>query len=324
MALWQWIRLLAFPLVVIAGCAHCAPNPEVSSTPITQTITVHDIETRGVIGALGEPIGNIIVICGPTRYNGDGYDEGDGTFVRVEEVEDRALPAPVFVRLHPLDDSSINISLPENTWVSVVGYETCYYTGIPRGLHEAIPVADHFFLSEFVPLYIQTGYGPVTRPSTQPAKDNPVSIIEISRRGVIGKLGVPLGKLVYADGNLTQINYHEAENYWAFSARVDRVDGKMLSPPVEIELRGWYWSGRPGDSPDYYGLRQTGLLKPGVEKPYVGMRFSIYGYEDGGFEGTPVGAALYLARPSHEGLHFATYFSNWPAPQGSSPRTLPP
>jgi hypothetical protein len=289
-------------VLFISGCATHHP----ATTP---PITAEDVEKRGVIGVLGEPIGKVVVIYGRTLKNGADYDKGDGVFVRVAAVDDRVLPAPISIRILAREDARTEIVPPLNADVSLTGFETCYYTGIPNTLnYGGVQSTGYFLVSEFVLMDVQSPDLTATRPGISPSKPDAISIVDVSRQTVVGKLGKPFATPVEISGEIAGKVEDTGFFSWRIKAFVDRVDKAPLKHPVTIDVCGLW------DSPAHEANEVSRQLQigSGSDSPRPRERFTVLGYESGGYDGTPVAAASYFnARPA-DGLHFVTWFETGP------------
>jgi hypothetical protein len=114
----------------------------------------------------------------------------------------------------------------------------------------------------------------------------PITVADLTRRPVLGRLGQPLGKIVtiegvFADGNLTKMKMDDG---WIL-VRVRVVDGKRL----EKERVFQYEQSRKAS-------------------PKVDSEFKFIGYETGGFTGIPGDAFKYTLPVATTGYGFTTSF----------------
>src|SRR5881394_2456385 len=89
--------------MLLVGCAPKARGP--AHSPTDDPIPLRVVHERGITGSLGERLGRVVMIRG-VAVNGSTLNikAADGnTYVRVDHVDDRALPEPMLIelRLHP-------------------------------------------------------------------------------------------------------------------------------------------------------------------------------------------------------------------------------
>jgi hypothetical protein len=281
-------------ILFISGCCHQQPNPNAE-------ISVAQIEARGVIGSLGEPIGRVVNLY--TQVIPEN-DKGQDVDARVTSVGNRALPATVSIRLALHPNASKEIKLPDvGQPVELTGYETCFYTGTPNEIMRktgiSIQTTGYYFASVFVVLDVQNETYSYPRPSTRASQGNQISIFEIGANGIVGQLGEHLGTVMKISGIITSHSYDSVIERWNTWATVDQIDDRALSSSVGINLLEVI------TDPDS-GRSDVAKLKPGE-------RFTYLGYESGGFVGTPRDALNYVL-PSHRiEQHFETWFEVWPS-----------
>jgi hypothetical protein len=287
--------LVCLFVLFISGCCHQQPNPNAE-------ISVAQIESRGVIGSLGEPIGTVVNLY--TQLIPEN-DKGENVDARVNTVGNRVLPATVSIRLALHPNASKEIKLPDvGQPVVLTGYETCFYTGTPdeimRKTGISIQTTGYYFVSVFVVLDVQKESFASSQRSTRVARGNLISIVDISANGIVGQLGERLGTVMKISGLIASQSYDSVSERWKTWATVDRIDDRALSSPVGIKLFEWFISDPESDKSD-------------VAKRKPGERFTYLGYETGGFVGTPRDALNYVL-PSHRiGQHFETWFEVWPS-----------
>lgn len=150
----------------------------------------------------------------------------------------------------------------------------------------------------------------------QAPAEKPISLDEISRRQVVGDLGVPLGTVVeiratvFAGSELNSKGYDSI-----YLLKVTHVDGRELERPqlMEFSVPGFVRAEVVNDSFDLYemkmGQKARGLSSEQIaelEKGYVGKSVNLTVYEVGRFTGLPHkmprGAPVWQDRA----FHFAT------------------
>jgi len=112
----------------------------------------------------------------------------------------------------------------------------------------------------------------------------PIQAAALSKDGaVIGKLGIPLGKIVMIEGDVTEELYPGTKGA-APSIRVFAVDGRALREQVDLPF-GW-------------------LFKR--DKPAIKGRIKYPAYETGKFIGVPAGYYDYVGAVQTSGYFFMT------------------
>jgi hypothetical protein len=125
-----------------------------------------------------------------------------------------------------------------------------------------------------------------TRPATQPTMQ-PVTIGDIRKLAVMGRLGLPLGTLVTVTGEaIPNTSLNKADAGDALFLSISSVNGKPLSAPVNFPFR------KAQDSID-------------VAEPKIGDSFEFRGYETGGYVGVPL---HYGSHWQTTGFYFKTEF----------------
>jgi hypothetical protein len=103
----------------------------------------------------------------------------------------------------------------------------------------------------------------------------------------MGELGWPLGSLMTVEGTIVPDDVRrQKEDLGKTLARIDRVAGAALAPPVICELRG---------------ERPVTSLKPGA-------RVRLLGYESGAFVGAPSGLFRYVPAFTTTGFGLKVWF----------------
>ena len=138
-------------------------------------------------------------------------------------------------------------------------------------------------------------FGP---PTTEPENDapKPLTIAELNERTVVGQLGVPIGddfevEATIVDGSLAAMKALQGQ----FLLRVDRVNGRQLPAPVNVEFRvvDARQAGIAGDTGGLYELKMgkpyRGLsdgIEARLKRGYVGARYRVTLSERGFFAGS--------------------------------------
>jgi hypothetical protein len=285
-----WRYLFGVAAICLAGCS---ATKNVGGSLKAAAPTAQEIEQRGVIGALGIPVGKIAEMSGRMVVTPQFWSaKNDEVFLSVDMVSGRVLAAPVIMRLVVPEDLLKPVALPKpGDDVSVTGFERCYYDGLSSDVAPLIQTGAFRFTTDLVVLDLQDPYIPATQPATRP---DPVSINEIVQRGVIGSLGKPLGDGMTVSGTVVdQPRVDEMGGDWRGTVSVDRVDGVVLPHPVSIKV----------------GVRVADVS---VAPATVGKLVTLFGYETGGYEGYPEAAFSYLEPNAQEEMHFTTFFAAWP------------
>ncbi len=96
-----------------------------------------------------------------------------------------------------------------------------------------------------------------------------ISVADIWKHGVMGRLGRPLGTMVKVSGvavpNHTRMKFYEDDKLFL---RITTVDGRPLAEPVEYPFR-----------------KAVDFIE--ATEPKVGEEFTYRGYESGIFDGVP-------------------------------------
>ena len=139
-----------------------------------------------------------------------------------------------------------------------------------------------------------------TLSTTRPTADPPaLTIDDLNHRPITGRLGVPLGTLVTIDATVisgSSIGSKGAQGQYLL--RVDRVDGRPLSPPPVLEFYTMFVDDRmPTHVLDWSDDRRNGGERSTtaptadqlrtLEGGYVGRSFHVRAYEVGQFSGAP-------------------------------------
>lgn len=130
--------------------------------------------------------------------------------------------------------------------------------------------------------------------SAEAAKETPktITVDELNSLRVIGKLGIPLGKVVEMQATVVVGGGKDSSRYYL---KVTAVAGKPLKEPVVMRFRSLS-EDIPASSFDLYKGRNGKIaeslteevLKP-LEKDYVGSEVTFSAYEGGAFTGIPEG-----------------------------------
>lgn len=125
------------------------------------------------------------------------------------------------------------------------------------------------------------------KPLTRPA---PISLPELHDRGVLGRLGRPLGTVVEVSGTVV-VNDARAKGHddEPFLLQVETVDGHKL-----VEPQAFFSSDMPL-------IRERPSLK-------VGDAFKCAGYERGGYQGSPEGESRYVPPYAARAFSFVVDF----------------
>ncbi|RYD17616.1 MAG: hypothetical protein EOP88_25625 [Verrucomicrobiaceae bacterium] len=113
-----------------------------------------------------------------------------------------------------------------------------------------------------------------------PAKN--ISVEQLEKTGIVGRLGLPLGELTGMEGEIV------AEE----STGVKSDEGLLLLKVTSV-------SGKLQPHPQLFRF-----TSPGEEKPSVGTRLKFRGYETGGFTGLPKNWPEDVPRHAGVGFHF--------------------
>ena len=104
-----------------------------------------------------------------------------------------------------------------------------------------------------------------------PYGQDPITLRELYRRGVTGRIGSKLGQIIHIKGEVIDLDTGRKMDadvpYWL---RIDSVDGKNLATPQHFRY-----------NPHVLGSAPAALR--------VGDVFSFYAYESGGFSGVVTG-----------------------------------
>jgi hypothetical protein len=119
-----------------------------------------------------------------------------------------------------------------------------------------------------------------------------VSIRDFEKSKVLlGKLGKPFGTTMRV--TCRGVAKPEGESgrtkdaWWEEVVEITAIEGKPLNRPVMID-----W----------------GTYREAVEKPAAGVSLEVFGYESGGFEGTPAGISVSTAISADVGFAFVCRF----------------
>ncbi len=132
-----------------------------------------------------------------------------------------------------------------------------------------------------------------------PARNVPhtaLTLDDLDRRPIIGRLGVPLGTLVCVD--ITVIRGDDLgtkADVGSYRVRVDRVQGKPVSPPLVMPFIAMFTRPKiPSDSAELPALRGGRVgdepdpeKDEAVEARFIGRSFHFRAYEVGRFDGAP-------------------------------------
>jgi hypothetical protein len=130
---------------------------------------------------------------------------------------------------------------------------------------------------------------PTNSQTTQP--ERPVLLKDIAERGVEGRLGVRLGTIVEAAGEV-----------------VANTSRAMIDADVPFFLQINTVDGRDLDKPVLYRFDMANQWVK-VKTPKIGDSFRYAGYETGGFGGSPAGEFDYVGEYATTGYGFATRFA---------------
>lgn len=117
----------------------------------------------------------------------------------------------------------------------------------------------------------------------------PISVSELSRRPVVGRLGHSLGEIVTIEGTVAD----------GSSTRAKADEGKML-------LRVQIVSGKRLEDEQVFHFQLASGAR--ISIPKVGSKFKYRGYETGGFTGIPADAFQYIGMIATTRYGFTTSF----------------
>lgn len=151
-----------------------------------------------------------------------------------------------------------------------------------RAKHSAILIA--IAASAAVSIGCVSSEGQTTQP------DRPMSLHEISQRGIEGLLGIRLGTIVTIEGEVVaNQSRSKMDSVEPFFLRIDSIDGRPLTAPVQ------------------YRFTPSNMLRS-IKRPKVGDKFRYVGYETGEFVGSPKDEAEYLGELATTDFLFRTRF----------------
>ncbi len=144
----------------------------------------------------------------------------------------------------------------------------------------------------------------------------PITLEELDRRTVIGKLGLPLGTVVEIDAEITAGSELRLKGYQSlYLLNVTHVDGKKLNAPpllrfsiprfASVKLANHTFSlyemkhGTKARSLDSSQIAE-------LEKDYVGRSVRLVVYEVGSFHGAPNDLPKDVPEWADFGFHFST------------------
>lgn len=117
----------------------------------------------------------------------------------------------------------------------------------------------------------------------------PISVSELSRRAVVGRLGHSLGEIVTIEGTIADGSYTRAKaDAGEILLRVHIVNGKRIE-----------------DEQVFHFQLASGAS---ISSPMVGSKFKYLGYETGSFTGIPGDAFQYIPMRATTGYGFTTSF----------------
>jgi hypothetical protein len=118
----------------------------------------------------------------------------------------------------------------------------------------------------------------------------PIPLAQVRERGIMGRLGVPMGTIVEVTGEVVENrSFAKGEATEPFFLRVDTVDGTKLEHPQLYPSSAMPLA------------RKAGLLS-------VGDPFRCVGYEVGYYHGSPPGEFKYIPSRADFGFGFASKF----------------
>ena len=124
-------------------------------------------------------------------------------------------------------------------------------------------------------------------PRNAPPAD-PLTIDEINQRGVMGRLGHPLGTIVRVTGRTVDGDQLRLKEFSGKTVlQIERVDGKLLSSPMLFPFQAFLDM---------------------IDDPAAGRRFEYIGYETGAFTGRPQGTFDHVPPIPSTAWRFSTSF----------------
>lgn len=145
---------------------------------------------------------------------------------------------------------------------------------------------------------------------------NAIHAAQLNQRTVLGRLKTPLGKVVTIEGEIMDGDETGRKiNTGTYMLRVEKADGRMLTPPVEIRFSADPELKLATDHFERYehvhGKKTGSLAGYEIEKldeGYVGRKVQLSGHETGRFYGTPDYPTDDYPLVAMPGYHFSTYF----------------
>lgn len=141
-------------------------------------------------------------------------------------------------------------------------------------------------------LFLALACAPLHAAETAKETSKTITVEELGNLQVIGKLGIPLGKLVEMRATVTASS---GKDYTRYYLKVTVVDGKPIKEPVVMRFQSKE-EDIPETSFDLYKRkhgkstsRLTDEELQSLEKGYVGSEVKFSAYETGAFQGLPEG-----------------------------------
>jgi hypothetical protein len=144
----------------------------------------------------------------------------------------------------------------------------------------------------------------------------PITLEDLNRRTVIGKLGLPLGTVVEIDAEITAGSDLRLKGYHShYLLKVTHVDGKKMdSPPLlDFSVPGFASVKLANHTFSLYEMKhgtKAGSLNSSqvaeLEKDYVGRAVRLLVYEVGSFDGMPKNLPKDMRDRADFGFHFST------------------
>jgi hypothetical protein len=129
----------------------------------------------------------------------------------------------------------------------------------------------------------------ISSPYSAYCGEKTLTLPDLGRCRIIGTLGKPLGTVVRIDGAAVDDGYRRLKSDEGETLlKIEKVDGRK--PAGEVIIR----------------LMPSALAS--ITCPKTGQRFSLIGYETGGFTGIPGEAFKYIPQAATAGFQFETHF----------------
>lgn len=153
--------------------------------------------------------------------------------------------------------------------------------------------------------------------TTAKGQDAPstISVDELRRSAVIGRTGVPLGKVVVMEVKIVAGDEHGKSTRGEYFLEVNAADGVRLAKPVTIAFDTHeFLRYRLPEVP--FNLYKKNARRDAVpsdeeirdnEKGFVGKPFKLFAYETGSFAGLPYGLPRGTPVPQGHGFIFVTH-----------------